>query len=118
LKTIYTINCFLQFNDSLEDRPLAKVNGVALILFAAYINGFLRALEDCAWVEDWDRGKTDIDDESVEFAGIGYESVSIGLVGRVGDIGGDKFEPRGRGGEESLISDETVDFSSEIGRSG
>jgi len=90
---------------------LAEVDGVALIFLAADIDGFLRALEDGAWVEDGDRGKTDIDDESVEFAGIGDESVSIGLVGWVGDIGSDKFEPGGRGGEESLVGDETVEFA-------
>ena len=90
---------------------MAKVDGVALIFLAADIDGLLRALEDGAWVEDWDRCKTDIDDESVEFAGVGDESVSIGLVGWVGNIGGDKFEPGRRGGEESLVGDETVEFA-------
>jgi len=95
---------------------LAKVDGVALIFLAADIDGFLRALENGAWVEDGYRGKTDIDDESVEFAGVGDESVSIGLVSGVGDIGSDKFEPGGRSSEESLVGDETVEFSSASGQ--
>jgi len=91
--------------------PVAEVDGVALILFTAYINIVLGDFENGAWVKDGNRGKTNVDDESVEFAGVGYKAVSIALVGGVSHIGSNKFVPGGGVSKEGLVSDKTVEFA-------
>ena len=91
--------------------PVAEIDGVALILFTAYINILLGDFENGAWVKDGNWGKTNVDDESVEFAGVGYKAVGIALVGGVSHIGSYKFVP-GRGvSKEGLVGDETVEFA-------
>jgi hypothetical protein len=107
---------FLEFKKvekvtNLEYLPVAKVNGVALIFFTAYIDIFLGEFEDGAWVKNGDRGETNVDDKSIELASVGYEAVSIALVGWVRNIRSNKFEPGGGGGEEGLVGDETVEFA-------